>query len=251
MLNEVKSAPIADPGEPAATNVCWFEQTEASVPAEEDWLSPSEAAHLQRLRIPKRRCDWRLGRWTAKQAVAAYLNLSHEADSLRKVEIRPAPSGAPEVFIANRPAPVSISLSHRAGTAACLVARHGTDLGCDLEVIEPHTDAFIRDFFTTDEQSVIARAPAASQPLIVALLWSAKESALKALHEGLRLDTRDVRVLTNETDFNPLPPADAQTWRPLQVSAPNDLLFHGWWLHGDNLVRTLVASPRPALPKTM
>ena len=103
-------------------DVYWLEQTEADVPAENDWLSASEAVCLNSMRFAKRRADWRLGRWTAKCALSAYLNVPAHPQVLAKIEIRPAPSGAPEVFFGNQPAAVTISLSHRAGIAACAVA---------------------------------------------------------------------------------------------------------------------------------
>ena len=56
-------------------NVYWLEQSDGDVPVGDGWLSAGERATLDRLRIPKRRADWRLGRWTAKCAAAAYLNL--------------------------------------------------------------------------------------------------------------------------------------------------------------------------------
>ena len=68
-------------------------------------------------------------------------------------------------------------------------------LGCDLEVIEPHSDAFITDFFTAEEQALITKASAEDRFLVATLLWSAKESALKALHAGLRLGTLSVAVI--------------------------------------------------------
>src|SRR5271165_5117498 len=164
--------------------VYWFEQTEAEIPAENDWLSKGEVVRLDGMRFAKRRADWRLGRWTAKCAVAAYLDLPGDRPSLTDIEIRPASSGAPEVFVGNKPAAVSISLSHRSGIAACAVAPSGAALGCDLETIEPLSDAFVADYFTGEEQALVALAPAADRFRIVALVWSGKESALKALHEG-------------------------------------------------------------------
>ena len=63
-------------------------------------------------------------------------------------------------------------------------------LGCDLEVIEPRSEEFVADYFTTEEQKMVSQAPIADRSKLLALLWSAKESALKALREGLRFDTR-------------------------------------------------------------
>ena len=103
----------------------WLEQTEADLPAHDDWLSSDEAVLLSRMRFAKRRTDWRLGRWTAKRAAAAYLNLAGDPRALREIEVRPAPSGAPELFYAGDQAPVSISISHRAGVAVCAIAPSG------------------------------------------------------------------------------------------------------------------------------
>ena len=80
-------------------NVYWLEQTEADVPAENDWLSANEAVCLNGMRFAKRRADWRLGRWTAKRALSVYLDVPAHPQVFKKIEIRPAPSGAPEVFL--------------------------------------------------------------------------------------------------------------------------------------------------------
>jgi 4'-phosphopantetheinyl transferase len=250
-------------------DVYWLEQTEADTPAENDWLSASEATRLNGMRFAKRRGDWRLGRWTAKLATVAYLSaLGHRFLTLADCEIRSGPSGAPEVFVANKPAGVVISLSHRAGAALCLVAPSGTALGCDLEVIEPHSDAFIADYFTTEEQAMIARASVPDRPRLVTLLWSGKESALKALHMGLRLDTRCVVVTpvgalqsqnedgegclqwesANRSTFTVRPLRVVNNWRPLRVRYIKGQIFHGWWEHTSNFLRTMVAAPPAARP---
>ena len=136
----------------------WLEQHEADLPDENDWLSASELIRLGTLRFPKRRADWLLGRWTAKLAVSAYLGRSTSQEALRVVEIHPAESGAPLVFLASEPARISISISHRDGLAMCAVAAPNTRLGCDLELIEAHSEAFIRDYFTEEEQRAIQAA---------------------------------------------------------------------------------------------
>src|SRR5208282_5857999 len=147
-------------------NVYCLEQHEGDVPTENDWLSPNEAVCLNGLRFAKRRADWRLGRWTAKCALSVYLPAQHL--TLKEIEIRPASSGAPEAFVGNEPAAVTISLSHRAGTAICAVAMSGMKLGCDLEVIEPRSDAFVADYFADDEQALVASASAADRPRLLA-----------------------------------------------------------------------------------
>jgi 4'-phosphopantetheinyl transferase len=238
-------------------NVYWLEQTEAHVPAENDWLSTNEAVCLNAMRFAKRRADWRLGRWTAKCALSAYLSVPATIESFKEMEIRPAPDGAPEAFLSGHPAAVTISLSHRSRRAICTVASSALYLGCDLEMVEARGHTFVADYFTAKEQARVARASAKDQDRLVTLLWSAKESALKALRAGLRLDTRCVSV-------NPVIPLfDRDGWNPLRVRyvghcLPNDRYneglylgdheFHGWWRQADDMVRTLVAAPPPDSP---
>jgi 4'-phosphopantetheinyl transferase len=217
-------------------HVYWLEQTEASVPAENDWLSARESAVLNGMRFAKRRADWRLGRWTAKHAVASFLDLPADDRSLAEIEIRPASSGAPEVFIRNCPATVTVSISHRSGASICAVAMSGVDLGCDQEVIEPRSQAFVADYFTEDEQALVAQACEAERCRLVALLWSAKESALKALREGLRLDTRSVDVSPGDATV------DLNGWCPLRICA-DGRNFQGWWQQAHGMVRTFVTDP--------
>lgn len=226
-------------------NVYWLEQSEADVPAENDWLSANEAVCLNALRFPKRRADWRLGRWTAKCALSIQLDVPANSRIFKKIDIRPAPSGAPEVFFGNQPAAATISLSHRAGLAACAVAMSGVKMGCDLEMVEPRSDAFVADYFTLEEQALVARASAADRPRLLALLWSGKESALKALHEGLRLDLRSVIVSPGIAAF------DLRGWSPMEVRHTDRRIFHGWWQHADGIVRTLVAAPPPNPPSRL
>jgi len=228
-------------------NVYWLEQTGADVPAENDWLSANEAVCLNSMRFAKRRADWRLGRWTAKCALSVTLEMPAHVQALKKIEIRPAPSGAPELFFDNQPAAATISLSHRSGIAACAVGISGVEIGCDLEIVEPHSDAFVAEYFTIEEQALVARESAADRHRILALLWSGKESALKALRAGLRLDTRSVIVIPWIVSIN------RTGWNQLRVRytggrCTEGRVFHGFWQHADNIVRTVVAAPPPPIP---
>jgi 4'-phosphopantetheinyl transferase len=119
-----------------------------------------------------------------------------------------------------------------------------TALGCDLEVVEPRGDAFVADYLTAAERALVERAGPADRALAVALVWSAKESALKALRTGLRLDTRDVAV----EPAGPLPgePIPAGRWWPLAVRHPaGGRVFAGWWRRDADRVATVVAAPAP------
>ena len=196
-------------------------------------------------------------------ALARYFKLAADPQILANIEIRAASSGAPEVYFQSKPAEAAISLSHRSGIAACAVASSTAVLGCDLEITEPRSDAFLSDYFTTEEQSLVAGAAAGDRSQLLALLWSAKESALKALRTGLRLDTRSVIVGTFEIlrrevqeargrgreQANPCPSLQSlDDWRPLQVGTSEGKTFNGWWQHTRNLIRTVVAAPPPERP---
>jgi len=208
------------------------------VPDGDTWLAPSEAAFQQTLHIPHRRADWRLGRWAAKKALAAWLAQPIAPD---RIAIHPAPDGAPEMLLDGQPAPVALSYSHRAGRALCMLAPLGTTLGCDLELIEPRSDAFVADYFTAAERDLVAASP--ETDLLANLLWSAKESALKALRTGLRMDTRSVEVeLENGS-------RDGSDWQALRVRlVETGEVFQGWWRREGAHLLTMCASPAPGEP---
>src|SRR4051812_33092180 len=82
---------------------------------------------------------------------------------------------------------------------------------------------------------------------ILALLWSGKESALKALRAGLRLDTRSVIVLPCIASVN------RTGWNQLRVRysggrCSEGRVFHGYWQNAKSVVRTVVAAPPPDPP---
>ena len=244
-------------------DVYWLQRCEADLPATDDWLCESEAARLRSFRFAKRRADWRLGRWTAKCAIAATLKLPDDPQSLSRIEITPAATGQLEVTLHDQTGTVTISISHRGGFALCAVVLGDVKLGCDLEMIEPRSDAFIADYFTEKELKLIAQTSGEEQSLLVSLLWSAKESALKALHVGLRADTRSVEVTEldmhghwcAETDVrstegnlpSELSNISAANWRSVQLQCADGTDFCGWWQHGNNIVRTIVATSPPVL----
>jgi 4'-phosphopantetheinyl transferase len=218
--------------------IYWFEQSTSDVPLDDDWLSQSERLVLAGMKIPKRRADWRLGRWTVKRAVAAYLQLSLEAKQLVAIEVRPAASGAPVVFLDNQAADVSISLSHRDGIGSCAVVPPDGVVGCDLELVEPRSDAFLADYFTAEEQKFVGQSLPEDRDRLVSILWSAKESALKVLRTGLRADTRTVSASVIGTDSK-----GSGEWHPLSVRYEERQVFAGWWNYSDRLVRTVVSVP--------
>ncbi len=230
------------------------------MPPEEDWFGPDEILLVSGMRFAKRRADWRLGRWTAKQAVAACLNLGGYPADLAAIEVLPAPSGAPQAWFQKQLAPWVISISHSSGRAICAVAPSGAGLGCDLELIETRSENFVSDYFTPEEQAAISRVSPNERAQLVTLLWSAKESALKMLGVGLRVDTRLVAVNLVE-DSQPVrencvphtvDDSDracySKLWQQLQVSYADGRTLDGWWQRTGYFLRTVVAVPAPDLP---
>ena len=187
----------------------WLARGEDRLPAAVDWLSAAERSRADTLRYTKRRTDFLLGRWTLKLAVARVLGWPDDPAVLARIEGRNAPSGAPRLYIDGQRAARGVSLTDRAGCAVCLVADRAVALGCDVEIVEPRSDAFVRDYLTEAEQRLVDGAGPA-RDMAANLLWSAKESALKVLETGLRRDTRSVEVAVAELS----PPE--RTWSALR-----------------------------------
>jgi 4'-phosphopantetheinyl transferase len=213
----------------------WLARGVRDVPESGEWLAPTESARLAAFRFPKRRTEVRLARWTAKLALAAALGLDDDAGTLASIEIRAATTGAPAAFLGEEPAPVAVSLTDRADWAVCVVAPGDLAVGCDLELVEPRTDAFVRDWLTPAEQELVfGAAPGRERQVLANLVWSAKESALKALQTGLRRDTRSVEVDVVDR-------VGDERWARLRVRAEEGLTFPGWWRRYGDFVLTCAA----------
>lgn len=210
--------------------VHWLLLDVSALPDTDDWLGRDEKEILKGLRFPKRRGEWKLGRYTAKRALSSYAGV----EDLARIEVIAAKDGAPEAFIDGRSVECAISISHREGVAACVLAQRGA-VGCDLEAIEPRTTRFVNDFFTERERDEVETASDELRDLRVALTWSAKESTLKALRVGLRRDTRSVEIQLAGLA------APEPAWRSLQATlSPEAGTYRGWWRRFDGLVLTVL-----------
>ena len=215
----------------------WLARGEHELPADLDWLAPGERARAAGMRFTKRRTEYLLRRWVGKQAVAAALVSADSPDlaTLRRIEVANRASGAPYVLVDGQPIGLDVSLTDRAGWAVCVVGQDLTRVGCDLEVVEPRTDGFIRDYLTDAERTYVdARPTVAARHEAANLMWSAKESALKVLRTGLRRDTRSVEVVVSS-------PPGVDGWAELQVAPEEGGRFPGWWRRDGVFVLTVVA----------
>jgi phosphopantetheinyl transferase len=206
----------------------------SSLPEDDGWLSPAEREVLAGLRFPKRIRDWRVGRWVAKHAVLGALGAG--ALSLDAVEILASPGGAPSprVLAPGSWSPVSLSLSHSGGVGFAVAISDVIRVGCDVEEVTTRSDSFLQDYFTELEWTWVTAHPEEREWRAM-LIWSAKESALKALSEGLRLDTRAVEVTVpgGMTD-------QPTSWLPVTVRIPGGKQFPGCWCRVGDFVWSVV-----------
>jgi 4'-phosphopantetheinyl transferase len=210
-------------------NVTWHRSCVGEVPDDDNWLTDHDRVVLAGLNVAKRRADWRLGRWTARSLVAAVLDVSPD-----RVEIRAAGDGAPEAFVDGTLAGLSLSLSHRDGVAVAAVITLPARVGIDLETVEPRSDAFVREWLSSDEQAALPRDGDA-RDLGVLCCWTGKEASAKVLREGLRLDVRRAVVERG-------PPAAA--WNPLRVTWGTEEISHrGWWRRDGRRLVAIVSDP--------
>ena len=238
----------------------WLIQSTAAHPALARGLPPpgllseSELRRFESLRTEKRRRDWLLGRWTAKQLMRAYVERrTNVLVPLDMLIVESDPDGAPrpiadrtlhiancglnlESLIAN----LQLSISHCDGLAFCAISDGaGVHIGADIEKIEPRAPGFAEDFFTPEELEQLHAAARDRRDTVTTLIWSAKEAALKALRLGLTVDTRAVACTLGTPEPN------ESGWVPLAVYCDPLLLgrhvdgFSGWWRVVDRYVLTL------------
>ncbi len=218
----------------------WLTQEFSDVPEDEDWLSEGERTRIAGMRFPKRRNDFKLGRWTAKRAFGALL--SYSVPQYRMLEIRAADDGAPEPRLNGALLEFGISISHSRGRSLSAIGPQDAGIGCDLEFIEHHDRDFFRDCFTPAELAIFEQNMLRDQALTGMLIWSGKETALKILREGMRRDTRSVQIdafgRPQEGCWN------SWTGRCLQTSRT----FYGWWQTCDGYVYTMASDGITAPP---
>jgi 4'-phosphopantetheinyl transferase len=202
-------------------------------------LSPAELGKFSAFHFPKRKTEWLLGRWTAKTLVH---NLpAYQKYPLDQIEIRNSPLGAPSIHLPGQAAsPGCLTISHRENLALCAITSSlELRVGADLEKIEPRTQTFVEDYFTPEEVLLMAHFPPEIKAVAVTLIWSVKESMLKALGVGLRWDTRrvEVRELTGLLNTSQLD----NTWQAIQLGeqAAGERDWVGWWLRRDPFILTL------------
>ena len=184
----------------------------------ERFLSPEEDEKFQQFKFPKRRREWLLGRVAAKHLL---INSQPGSTDLlpRAISIRNEPDGAPYFVNSDgQRLPGCLSISHNHHLAVCaLTFAESVQVGVDLECIEPRFPGIADDFFTPAEIESLHACPLEHHDLLITLIWSAKESMLKVLRKGLRLDTRRVEVILHSLEINNNFEHSSENWLPLNT----------------------------------
>ena len=215
--------------------------TSDSVPFEA-YLTEYELERLGMLRFPKRRAEWLHGRWTMKyllrHSAAGYAGLPPV-----RVQLKNEAEGMPflEEPREGKRLAVPISISHREHRAFCaLTTAASVQLGVDLELVESRPPSFLEDYFTAQEYSTGLALKGLERDIWFTLLWSLKESVLKAVGKGLRLDTRNV-VIDHVEDLAGA--AQDSAWRSACVTFEkyNSMQWRLWWRYMDRFIYSVAA----------
>jgi phosphopantetheinyl transferase len=131
-----------------------------------------------------------------------------------------------------------ISISHSHNTAFCAtLPAHSTPcgLGADIEHVDAREWRFVEDYFTADEIDRVRRVPGSQRDTFITAIWSAKESALKALHLGLTIDTRRVNCAIDPRR------CDTADWLTFEITCSRTFTerLQGWWRMRNDYVLTL------------
>ncbi len=205
-------------------------------------LTDKEFSRLNSMKVHKRKCEWLLGRLTAKALISSP-GLPLEYQPWSSIEIGNHSEGAP--FVSNPPDTGNLTISHRRNIALCaFTADADQSIGIDLEEIEPREMSFVEDFFTAEEADYTRELSEKNRHIWVTLVWSAKEAILKAWQKGLRLDTRSIQIF-------PISGESIQShtaiWKTLNWQAKIDGYPACWvgWQRWKNFIITLATTTPP------
>ena len=168
-----------------------------------NWRRPVGPDHLPgdvrkavaHIRHPERRACRLAGRIAARRACTTRSRMT----TAHHLTIESLPSGKP-VF-PNQPN-THLSITHAAEFALACVGNQ--PMGIDMEKIEHRPPAFIRYFFTAQEQAWLHRQNFSQNDSIILVntLWTRKEAISKLLGEGGRMALGSISVLPKECPFS-------------------------------------------------
>jgi len=145
-----------------------------------------------RIKAPRRRAEYLLGRYALKKILAAYLGVP-----ARAVLIEPDKWGKPR--LAGNPAgpKLGFNLSHSAQTLALAVCREG-EIGIDIEAVDdrmlPDITAIAGRHFSPAEQGFLLGRSPQDRLEHFFRMWTLKEAVLKAVGTGLHAPLASAEV---------------------------------------------------------
>jgi 4'-phosphopantetheinyl transferase EntD len=138
----------------------------------DNFLHPDERSYFNTLTVSKRQHSYLNGRYTAKQAVAAYTDIMPAS-----VKISAGVFQQPVLPITN----VQLSLSHTDRWCIALVFPEAHPMGVDVEFISAEIYETTDQIITAHERTLFTVLDAG----YLSLLWTMKEALSKTLRTGL------------------------------------------------------------------
>lgn len=169
------------------------------------YFSDVEWKEYQGKRADKR-ADWMAGRIAAKIVLRNFFQHNcftsipfHEikirSNKLQKpfCQVKKVPSEKINAYI-------DLSIAHTGGIGIAALSRKKEDgyVGVDIEKIRMFEEDFLESFLTEKELIRVKNASESSRNLAATLLWSIKESYVKACGQGLLIHPRSVAVAVCE-----------------------------------------------------
>lgn len=201
------------------------------VPDHLDWLHPSELKIYSAFRYVKRRNDWILGRWTAKNLVR---DSCFRDRKLSELAVLPGQNRAPFVYLNEEPQSCIVSISHSHGHSLCVSTDSTLQLGCDLEKVVQRSRAFMKDYFSLKEHQLFSSGSHnLEEQLYYTLLWSSKEALMKATRKGLSMHPLKIEVF-DIVHLN-------EGWKTLKLrDLTTEMVYFGFWQVRDMMIYTIV-----------
>ena len=167
------------------------------------WFGAGERGVYASFAAKTRSEEWTAGRLLAKQLILDMLEEQAGEERL------PGPAGIqifsrnglgesipPQVVIAGRLAPLSLSIAHSKRAVLVALARDpNVSIGADVAAIEVQRPGFSALWLTDHERAWVQRQ---GEPRLVSMLWAIKEAAYKATNTSQRFVPRRIEVRFDE-----------------------------------------------------
>lgn len=199
-------------------------------------LGEQERDTFQALKIPKRQMEWLAGRLLVKEL---YRKVIDQSKPFNQIQIGRLDAGQPILLTDGQQTDVTISISHSNWWVAAALDPLGQPIGIDLEQVELRDEAFLTDYFTANERNWIENSPEFTRVQNTTLIWSCKESVLKALGQGLHIDL--LRIKIGEIVYALSPGSFGSAHGRLQLDEGADQYILKWQLR-DEMVFTFASS---------